>query len=425
MCGIAGYIGYSKKPKLTYELITNLFDHLEVRGTDASGLWGTEPGKDGRVVYHKEPVRSSEFIKSDFWQKMKKVKLDLLIIHARATSKGGGHASVNENNHPFVTADLRVALAHNGTLEEADFLKEKYQILSDTDSEYLLRMYEHGLEKEHQVIPGVPDEVSWRVNAIKDIWSVVSIGAMAVTIGERIDDNQRGLLLFRNEKRPLWLADLRHTLGQVFWFSSPDIWYRAVAANAQLKKVCWGSQKLVELPPYQVWYMRIDKEDQVVTEENLFKLGVSVSTVGKEWEKGEYVEVKEKELQLKVIPNEPKVVVPTVVAQPKQIIPVSNLIQNYNRPQPQHNYPQLPAPQQRQHYNYPDDYEDGFQELPVPRNDHTTLCNDIRTLVEKISTEATNLSMEGSMAAHDYQSLLESLEQTRIDLEGTYRIMSS
>jgi len=78
MCGIAGYIGHSKRPKLSFKLITSIFDHLEIRGTDASGVWGTEFGEDGRIIYHKEPIRSSEFIRKPFWYKLKKIKTDML-----------------------------------------------------------------------------------------------------------------------------------------------------------------------------------------------------------------------------------------------------------------------------------------------------------------------------------------------------------
>ena len=66
MCGISGYIGKSKIPDITYDLITSLFEILEIRGIDASGVWGTEFGENSRVIYQKDPVRSSEFIKQDF-----------------------------------------------------------------------------------------------------------------------------------------------------------------------------------------------------------------------------------------------------------------------------------------------------------------------------------------------------------------------
>ena len=71
MCGIAGYIGKSKRPKFTYDLITGIFDKLEARGLDASGVYGTEFGEYGKVIYHKEPTRSSDFVKQDFWLNLK------------------------------------------------------------------------------------------------------------------------------------------------------------------------------------------------------------------------------------------------------------------------------------------------------------------------------------------------------------------
>ena len=63
MCGICGFIGESKKPVLTYQIITNLLEKSEIRGIDATGFWGTENGVDGSVIYHKEPIRSSDFVK--------------------------------------------------------------------------------------------------------------------------------------------------------------------------------------------------------------------------------------------------------------------------------------------------------------------------------------------------------------------------
>jgi glucosamine 6-phosphate synthetase-like amidotransferase/phosphosugar isomerase protein len=405
MCGIAGYIGQSKKPKATYELITSLFDYLELRGTDASGVWGTEFGKKGRVVYHKEPVRSSEFIKNDFWNKLRKVKTDLLLIHARATSKGGGDAANNCNNHPFVSVDKRIGMVHNGTIEEAEFLKNKYETVSETDSEYLLRIYEHGTESNYTPIHGVPDEICKRLQGIKDIWSIISVGAMAVALGERINDNQRCLLLFRNEKRPLWLADLRKTLGQIFFFSSPDIWYRALAAKDELKKLCCGSQKLIELPPFQVWYLQIDKENPVVTDKNIFKFSISTSQSDKKWEKGDYCKMKQGKIKLSVVTllddeeftqkNKPK------------IMSVSNVANNQN-----------------DHcWDDPNEY-DGEEFCMFYRNDHEELCNKIKALAEKIDTVASNICMEGSIHTHEYQELLESLEQHRCDLEKILQILT-
>lgn len=391
ICGIAGYIGCAKKPKMTYLLISEIFKILEIRGTDASGVWGTEFGADGQIVYHKEPLQSSAFVKTRFWQNLVETNLDMLIVHARAASKGVEHAEDNKNNHPFVSEDMRIALIHNGTLEEANFLKDKYQIKSDTDSEFLLRMYEHGLDKDYPKINGVPDEVAQRLNATREIWSLVNSGAMAVAIGERMDDGQRNLFLFRNEQRPLWIADMRDVLGQVFFFSSPDIWYRAVTSNEELKKLCWGSQKLLDVPPHQVWCMTINKQDVVVVNENLFKFKVSVSRSGKDWQKGDYVNVKAGQPNLKIISGMNQI-------SEKSHKSITQCLLAKIKPE----------------YEFEEPFQDHV---------HGPLCNEITQLSSDIFNTVGNMLLEESISTHDYEELVNSLKQTKVDLQNTLQIL--
>lgn len=412
MCGIAGFIGQSKKPKLSYELITALFDYLELRGTDASGLWGTEVGKKGRIVYHKEPVRSSQFIKGDFWKQLRKIKMDMLIVHARATSKGGGHASCNSNNHPFTSADKRLGMVHNGTLDEAVHLKNRFKTVSDTDSEFLLRIYESGLEADFDGFDGVSDDICNRINATKDIWSYISSGAMAVALGERVDDETRCLTLFRNDKRPLWVADLRSLLGQVFFFSSPDIWYKAVSNNLELKKMCWSSQKLIEVPADQIWFMQINKDAASVNEGNFYKFSLNVTSSKLASETVEtVVEMQPAKTELKVLSklNEHDEL-PHAKKETKRMAPT--IIHNQRL------------------WDQEEDVDDcGWEEAEPQsyaiRNDHDALCGKIRALINNIAATTTNLVDERSISTHDYEELIESLEQTRQDLAGTLQILSS
>ena len=150
--------------------MTGLFEFLELRGTDASGVWASEAGPEGKVYYHKEPIKSSEFIQKDFWKKVRRSKINLLLAHARATSKGNGHAKTNLNNHPFVSSDKRIGMVHNGSIDEAGFLMEKFQCQSDTDSEVILRIFENGLEEKFE-IESLPAKISERIGGIKDVWS--------------------------------------------------------------------------------------------------------------------------------------------------------------------------------------------------------------------------------------------------------------
>jgi hypothetical protein len=387
---------------------------LETRGFDASGVWGTESGKNGRVIYHKEPIRSSQFIQGDFWQKLKKVKTNMMLVHARWKSKGGGIAETNANNHPFVSTDRRIGMVHNGTLNEFRYLKERYQLLSDTDSEVLLRMFEHGLDEEE-------DNFDSRLDGIKDIWSVISTGAMAVAFGERVDDDKRFLYLFRNSERPLWLADLRGLLGQVFFFSSPNIWYQAVSDSPNLKKLCSGPQNLIELPTEQIWGMWLDAEHPMMAaKEQVQRYDVETTDVGKKWDAGHVRPVKKPKIVLSVL---------------SQLDDDENVLGDKPNKKPK---------AQRAGYGVcgwcPDDTPDetkgseedtvdDFSNLTIfepPANGHwrhEEICKQIVDLVNSIETATNNCAIEGSCSETNYQEVLESLEQTRVDLDGTLRLV--
>lgn len=404
MCGIAGYIGQSRNPKLSYELITSIFNCLEVRGIDASGVWGTEIGENGRVIYHKEPIRSSEFIKQSFWSKLKKIKTDMLLVHCRATSSHGGDPDCNENNHPFVSQDKRIGMIHNGSLEEAVFLKDKYQTVSETDSEILLRIFEHGMDKDYP-IEAVSPEVSKRINGVKDIWSYISSGAMAVALGERVDDYTKNLFLFRNDKRPIWIADLRNLLGQIIFFSSPEVWYNAIEADNNLKKICWSRSKIIEIPNNEIWYLGIDYENNIVKEKNIHRFKIETKNTGLDFVKGDYKKIKTGQAELQVITEIDK-----IKENKKKNINQNNSIIHHDDSLWQKN----------EEESCQIDWCDFSN-----KKDHENLCKKINQTIDDIKTTIDNLCIEGSMSSHDYNQIIESLEQTMFDLEGTLTIIRS
>ena len=279
MCGIAGFIGSSKNPHITYELITTLFEKTESRGEDASGFWGAN--KDN-IIYHKEPLKSSRFVLKDAWKNLERFNPNLLLIHARAASVGFGVPIINKNNHPFTSSDKTIGLIHNGRIAEPDYraLKKKYEVFSDCDSEMYLRIFESQDDK---------------ISSLKTLWSVLGRSQMAVAIGEKIND-ERKLWFFRNRWRSLWLADLRQNLGQIFFFSTPDIWEEAVwfcdEARSYLKRT-----KMIELPPEEIW--------QFTYSQNEFKRSyfeVKASGNFKPWAfDGQLVKIQKKEPVCKIV----------------------------------------------------------------------------------------------------------------------------
>lgn len=244
MCGIAGFIGASKNKSLTFQIMTKLFEKSEVRGLDASGYWATEVAT-GNIFFHKEPCQSSVFVKKDVWKSLSNFDLDMLLIHARGASKGVGEPRINSNNHPFTSLNKSIALTHNGRIDDIEYqtFKDKYELHTKCDSEILLKIF----EAQSDGLAGV-----------KEIFSLINQGHMAVAIGER-KDSQKMLWLFRNQHRPLWIFDLRESLGQIFWVSETKIWDKAIAECPGAKNI-FRNQKVVELPIEEIWGFEILNE---------------------------------------------------------------------------------------------------------------------------------------------------------------------
>lgn len=480
MCGLSGFIGTSKKPKATYELITHIFRDLQTRGTDAAGIWGVEAKENPRIVYHKAPIRSSEFVELPIWSKVQKLNPNLLLVHARQTSPGVGHASNNANNHPFVSNNRQIALVHNGKIHEYSFLKDKYQTKTGCDSEILLRMYEAAAGRDpikvvgdgghlSHLRPTTPSEVLKRMNGIQDVWSVVRNGSMAVGIGELTDDGKRCLWLFHNDKRPMWIADLRNTLGQIFFFSTVDIWHNALVACKNLKDIVRDTQKLFELPEQEVWYFEVDKNNPVVTNDNHFRFEVERKETNDEWVKGEVCEIAERPITHEILTelddNEqpPERVELTLHKGPSD--QYSSLAETYSS-QGYHVYNPasgthvLSTPHLRPDVGYMDhgthasqwDFDpdvdqfmqqfdhmhqivgdDSFSGRYGDNDDNTKaaiadvddLCKQIRQKLETLETNFVNLALEGTIGNDTFSEVYESLNQMNEDLSGTIQLTRS
>ncbi len=270
MCGITGFIGHSKNPPLSNKLISDLFSECESRGVDASGFWAVEKSHDqsSSVYFHKEPVKASEFVAKQPWKDLSYCEVDLLIAHARGASTGVGGPHINKNNHPFISADKSIGLIHNGRIHEYDDLVKQYEVSSSCDSEILLRIFEGGNNyHENQInlnLKESHDEImAKRLMGLRDIWSYIDRGHMAVAIGERVNATDRRLFLFRNKHRPLWIADCIKDLGQVFFVSTPEIWTSAYKSSGALK-LMKHTVRLIEVPTEQLWILSTTKDEPIV-----------------------------------------------------------------------------------------------------------------------------------------------------------------
>ncbi len=136
MCGIAGYIGKKKAAELLLKSIKN----LEYRGYDSVGM---VTSSEGKIHIRKGAGKVDEVnAKLDFPSMPGTVG----IAHTRWATHG---KPSDRNAHPHISYSGKIAIAHNGIIENYLELKESLQGIefkSDTDSEVLA----HLIEKNYQ-----------------------------------------------------------------------------------------------------------------------------------------------------------------------------------------------------------------------------------------------------------------------------------
>jgi len=215
MCGLLGFIGQSTDPVISEKLTTALFIRTESRGIDASGFYCISDFKNKNIYYHKQPVKSSIFINSDEYKSIWQNNLTAGLFHCRAASLGVGIPIINENNHPFVSNDLKKAVIHNGLISRIDYdvLRNFYECETACDSEIVLRI----LEQESNSFEN-----------LKIFFDNTATSAYAIAFME-CTENDRTLYLFRNQERPLHILDLSQELGQIFFFSTVEILFSSLA----------------------------------------------------------------------------------------------------------------------------------------------------------------------------------------------------
>lgn len=133
MCGIVAYIG----PREAYPLILKGLKRLEYRGYDSSGV--ALLNRDLRVYKKKGKVAELE---------ESLVGKDLHAHAGMGHTRWATHGEPNDRNaHPHSSASGRLAMIHNGIIENYTQLKNEltkkgYHFKSDTDTEVLLNFIE-------------------------------------------------------------------------------------------------------------------------------------------------------------------------------------------------------------------------------------------------------------------------------------------
>ena len=138
MCGIVGYIG----PRNLTNVILVGLERLEYRGYDSCGIAAVDGGLTIRKTAGRLQ-RLKEMLAAD------PVTGNLGIGHTRWATHG---TVTNENAHPFTDCRNRIALVHNGIIENYRELRERlvakgHRFVSETDTETIVHLIESFYKK--------------------------------------------------------------------------------------------------------------------------------------------------------------------------------------------------------------------------------------------------------------------------------------
>ncbi len=172
MCGIVGYIGDGN----VYDILIKGLHRLEYRGYDSAGVALGAP--DGSLNLYKACGKVSNL---EEYCKDKKLDAKVGIAHTRWATHG---EPSDHNAHPHYSEDGRIALVHNGTIENYKVLKDALiehgcTFHSDTDTEVLVQLIEYiRLKNDCSLLDAVRQ-------ALKEV-----IGAYAIAVIEKDNPDQ-------------------------------------------------------------------------------------------------------------------------------------------------------------------------------------------------------------------------------------------
>jgi glutamine---fructose-6-phosphate transaminase (isomerizing) len=143
MCGIIGYVG----KKAASPILLEGLRRLEYRGYDSAGIAVT---RDGKLLLRKKKGRIdaglARLLKSE------PAAGNLGIAHTRWATHG---PPSDRNSHPHLDQSGKIAVVHNGVIENYDALKQRllkagHKFHSDTDTEVLAHLIGDYYEKRRQ-----------------------------------------------------------------------------------------------------------------------------------------------------------------------------------------------------------------------------------------------------------------------------------
>lgn len=149
MCGIIGYIGEREAAPLLYKGLLK----LEYRGYDSAGfavlcsqINSDDSGSPSQIVLKKDKGKIREIAQKT---SIEAVKGNVGIAHTRWATHG---KVTKENAHPHTSCDGKIAVTHNGIIENYAELREElkkkgHTLKSETDTEVIAHLIEDNMKQ--------------------------------------------------------------------------------------------------------------------------------------------------------------------------------------------------------------------------------------------------------------------------------------
>ncbi|MCJ7934874.1 MAG: glutamine--fructose-6-phosphate transaminase (isomerizing) [Chryseobacterium sp.] len=197
MCGIVGYTGFQD----AYDIVINGLRRLEYRGYDSAGIVLENADKKFEVEKTKGKVDDLVNISEKL-----KGKAKIGMGHTRWATHG---VPSDRNSHPHLSNNGKIAIVHNGIIENYDTIKtmltEKgFTFKSETDTEVLVNLIQYFMDLNPEI--DFPTAVRYALNEV--------YGAYAITV---LHEDYPGVLVVGRLGSPLAIG-----IGNKEYFIASD-----------------------------------------------------------------------------------------------------------------------------------------------------------------------------------------------------------
>lgn len=166
MCGIVGYTGHRD----AYEIVINGLKRLEYRGYDSAGIVLNDTKNKFHVRKTKGKVSDLTSISED---------LEKISHFAMGHTRWATHGIPSDaNSHPHLSNNGKIAIVHNGIIENYDtiktmLLKEGYTFKSETDTEVFVNLIQYVMEKHPHL--DFPEAVRFALNQVYGAYAITAM----------------------------------------------------------------------------------------------------------------------------------------------------------------------------------------------------------------------------------------------------------